>query len=509
MDTGQGAIVTTDAGPVRGTVTEGYRLFQAIPFAAPPVDELRWRPPRPVPPWAEPRDATRPGGICPQTSQAVAGLASENEDCLYLNVTTPDSASPGHPKPVLVWIHGGTGVNGAGSVFDAHRLAVGGDVVVVTINYRMGIFGAFGHPGLEDSGTFGLADQQAALRWVQRNAAAFGGDPDSVTLFGESYGGLATSAQLTSPSAEGLFHRAVLQSGQALQDYPAGTIMPGSPAVPSLWISPAELDGLGSYVAGELGCTDPATTLECLRRLPVRDLLPYTTIFTRYAFGTDVLPEDPAVALRAGRFHRVPVMSGATRDEHRLYTAAFYDLAGQPVTTQGYPQLLRDAFGPAAEQVAARYPLEAYDSPSLAWSAVVTDRAWARATFEQNQVLAAHVPTYAYEFADRDAPPIIPFPPGFPPGAYHSAEVFYQFDYVGTGEFGSTAGEFTPGQRRLAGQLNTYWANFARNGDPNGTGLPPWAGFAPAEHVQSLAPGSIGPVDYATEHQLGFWETLR
>ncbi|MGH4023025.1 MAG: carboxylesterase/lipase family protein [Pseudonocardiaceae bacterium] len=503
-----GAVVSTDAGPVRGVLAEEYRLFQGIPFAAPPVGELRWRPPQPVQRWSQPRDATEPGGVCAQVASPVADIASESEDCLYLNVLAPDSAVP---LPVMVWIHGGGGTNGAGSYFDAHRLALGGDVVVVTINYRLGVFGAFGYPGLPGSGTFGLADQQAALGWVQRNIAAFGGDPGNVTVFGESFGAYAATAQLTSPGARGLFHRVALQSGLALHDYPPGMIVPGSPAVPSLWISSAELAGLGSSVAAELGCADPATALECLRRRPARDLLPVTSIFTRYAYGTDALPDDPVAALRAGRFHRVPVISGATRDEHRLYAAAFYDLAGRPITPQSYAQLLAEAFGPAAGRVAARYPLEAYESPSLAWSAVGTDRLWALATAEQNRLLAAHVPTYAYEFADRAAPPTVRFPPGFPPGAYHSAEVFYQFDESGTGEFGATAGEFTPAQRRLAEQLNSYWANFARTGDPKTPGLPPWPAFGPgAPHVQSLAPAPTGihPVDYSAEHHLPFWRAL-
>lgn len=186
-----GAVVITDTGPVLGAIAEGYRLFQGIPYAAPPVGELRWAPPQPVVPWSAPRDGTKPGNVCAQLPSPAADITSEQEDCLYLNVTAPDAPAP---LPVMVWIHGGTGANGAGSYFDPHRLALGGDVVVVTLNYRLGIFGAFGYPGLDGSGTFGLADQQAALRWVQRNIAAFGGDPGNVTLFGESYGALATTA---------------------------------------------------------------------------------------------------------------------------------------------------------------------------------------------------------------------------------------------------------------------------------------------------------------------------
>jgi para-nitrobenzyl esterase len=505
-DAGSNPVVPTDAGPVRGTTHADHRSFQAIPYAAPPVGDLRWRSPRRPVPWVEPRDATKPGAACPQVAIAVAEVGSREEDCLSLNVFVPRSAVPGSLHPVMVWIHGGGGANGAGSFFDPRRLTVDGDVVVVTVNYRLGIFGAFGLAGLEGSGGFGLEDQQAALRWVQRNIAAFGGDLENVTLFGESYGALATSAQLTSPAA-GLFHRAAIQSGLALIDFPPNTLLPGQPALPSMWLPPPEIEELGAFVATELGCTDGGNALACLRALPVEDLLLHSSLFTRYAFGSDVLPEDPVAALRAGRFHPVPLISGATRDEARLFVATFYDLAGQAVTPEGYPALLAEAFGPAAERVAARYPLAAYESPSLAWAAVITDRVWALRTMEQNRSLADHVPTYAYEFADQSAPPIVPFPPGFPPGAYHSAEVAYQFDLESGGA------PFSPEQRSLAEQMNRYWARFAATGDPNGDDLPRWERFdnaASVPHVQALAPGRDGirPVDYASRHQLDFWAGL-
>jgi para-nitrobenzyl esterase len=193
------AVVLTDAGPVRGTVTDDHHRFQGIPYAASTAGELRWRPPQPVRPWAQVRDATRPGPMCPQQPSSYAEVASLVEDCLCLNVTVPKAAGPQRPRPVLVWIHG-DGAIGAGSFFDARRLATIGDVVAVTINYRLGIFGAFGYPGLDGSGAFGLQDQQAALRWVARNAAAFGGDPGNVTVFGESYGGCPPAPTWSRPS---------------------------------------------------------------------------------------------------------------------------------------------------------------------------------------------------------------------------------------------------------------------------------------------------------------------
>jgi para-nitrobenzyl esterase len=503
-------IVQTDAGPVRGIATEEYRLFQGIPYAAPPVGVLRWQSPQLVLPWTEVLDATQPGSPCPQLPTSYAEVGSVNEECLFLNVTTPPSSSVDQLKPLMVWIHG-DGAVGSGSLFDARRLAVEGDVIVVTINYRLGVFGAFGYPGLEGSGTFGLQDQQAALRWVQRNAVAFGGDPDNVTLFGESYGAQATSAHLLSPASNGLFHRAIIQSGFALMDMPAGSLLPGLPAIEWYgWTSAEEVEAMGLMVEPALGCADPTTALDCLRSLSVEELLAYPqimNIFQSYAFGNSVLPEVPAEALQAGHFHKVPILSGSTRDEHRTFVGLFFDLAGQPVTSEQYPQFLAEAFGDQAAQVEAQYPLSDYGSPSLAWATVLTDRMWARSTFEQHRFFAEEVPTYVYEFADRQAPMYLPFPESFPPGAFHAADVPYIFNDP---EFEKSA---TSEQQHLSWQMIKYWTNFARTGNPNGDGLPLWQPFQQdtiVPHVQYLAPGEGGihSVNYVEEHQLDFWSGL-
>ncbi|MCY1058210.1 carboxylesterase family protein [Nannocystis sp. SCPEA4] len=495
------SIVETDAGRVRGTLTDEVRLFQGIPYGAPPVGELRWHAPRPASAWTELRDATRPGNRCPQVGTAYVDIESDTEDCLYLNVTTP--RGPGSSRPVMVWIHG-DGAIGSGDLFDARRLASEGDVVVVTINYRLGVFGGFVYPGLEGSGTFGLQDQQLALQWVQRNAAAFGGDPDNVTLFGVSYGATATTAHMTSPTADGLFHRAILQSGEALMDIVPGSMGPAVPADPYLmWATSAEQEPLGLYVAEQLGCNEPATALACLRGLSVAQILRVPAImhmFQPYVPGDEVLPENPGEALRAGRFRAMPVLAGHTRDEHRMFVGLFHDLAGAPVSAEQYPDLLTTAFGAQAEAVAAAYPLADYASPGTAWAQLLTHRLWARTTFEQNAAFAERAPVYFYEFAEESVHDL-PFSAELRTGALHADEGEYLF---GDGS------SLTPPRLRLSEAMIRYWTNFARTGDPNGEQLPTWDRFTAATpNVLALAAGEGGirPIDHRTEHKLEFWAT--
>ncbi|GAA1262231.1 carboxylesterase/lipase family protein [Saccharothrix xinjiangensis] len=471
-------VVRVETGEVRGTAHADRVVFQGIPYAAPPAGEHRWRAPRPPLPWSGVRDATRPGSPCPQVGSSYSDTASTDEDCLFLNVTTP--ATEGR-RPVLVWLHG-DGAVGAGHHFDARALATRGDVVVVTLNYRLGVFGGFGLPGLEGSGTFGLQDQRAALEWVRRNAGSFGGDPGNVTLFGVSYGATSIAAHLVSPKSRGLFDKAVTHSGFALADLPAEAWYPELPALPWLgWRDTAEVQAAGQTVAGELGCADIA----CLRGLPAEEVVGHPmvmNIFQPYGYGNPDLPAAPAEALEAGEFARVPVLAGTTRDEHRGIVATFRGEVGP----QDYPRLLALAFGDRAAEVEREYPLDAFDDATRAWAAVMTDRVWARPAFRQHQLLAAHTPTFAFEFADPAASEL---------GASHSTDIEYLFPDR----------ELTGGQRELSEVMIDYWSNFARTGDPNGDGLPKWPGFAQGEHVQSLAPGAITGVDFRATHRLDFW----
>jgi para-nitrobenzyl esterase len=514
-DPGHGAataVVRTDTGAVRGTVSGRHRSFQGIPYAGPPTGEHRWAAPRPVRPWQGVRDATRPGPLCPQVPAQYGGTTSLEEDCLVLNVTAPARSERGRGQlPVFVWIHG-DGTIGGGHLFDARRLADRG-LMVVTVNYRLGVFGGFAHPGLPGSGTFALQDQQAALRWVARNAAAFGGDPGNVTVAGTSFGAAAIVGHLTSPSARGLFHRAVLSSGEGMMDMPAGMMGPQVPAYRwYTWRTLRELRDAGRDVAAGLGCAgpDPGRALRCLRALPVKRILdvPYVmNVFQAFAFGEGVLPELPEKALAEGRFHRVPVLSGATRDEHRLFVGLTWDAVNGKLTERQYEELAVTAFGKErAAAVLAEYPADAFPSPALAWATVVTDRMWARGTYAQHTALGRHVPTYAYEFADRRAPMYLPVPvKDFDFGAYHASDTPYVF------EDEAVRGMFTPAQARLADTITDYWATFAATGRPGRRGLAPWPAFrpgSPVPHTQSLAPGAVTSVDYAATHNLAFWRRL-
>ncbi|MCG8927186.1 carboxylesterase/lipase family protein [Lentzea sp. CC55] len=469
-----GAVVRTDKGTVRGTVTGAVRTFGAIPFAAAPVGDNRWRDPQPVPPWRGVRDATRPAPRCAQNPQ-LGEPGSEAEDCLYLDVTTP-ARHPRTPRPVMVWIHGGGFTSGTASMYDATWLAARTDAVVVTVNYRLGVFGFFGHPGLAGSGAFGLADQQAALRWVQRNARAFGGDARNVTVFGESAGGLSVCAQLASPRAAGLFAKAIIQSGPCALELPSFTT-PGE--FTGVWRSRTATEQAG---AGALGCADIA----CLRAQPVTALLTLHEQFASPSFDTAVLPIDPVVAQRTGRMHRVPTMVGSTHDEMTLFAPLFWP---QPLPETSYGELLTAIFGTHAAPVAARYPVNGNGDARDEIAHVLTDRSWACPSQDTRDQLRRHTRVSGYEFADPDVPMIFPGLPPFPEyGAYHGSELLMLFD------LGQT---LTPAQRRVSDHMIAAWGRFARTGDPG------WR--AP---VQSFAPGATGATDFVRDHRCGFWSSI-
>ncbi|WP_181776173.1 carboxylesterase/lipase family protein [Amycolatopsis pittospori] len=489
-------VARTDAGLVRGKESGPTRTFSGIRFAAPPVGEDRWKPPRPPEPWKGVADATKPGNFCPQST---TGAPLTDEDCLFLNVTVPRDAG-GRRLPVLVWLHGGGYTRDAGSLYGAQRLADQGGVIVVTTNYRLGVFGYFGHPGLAGSGDFGLADQLSALRWTQHNIASFGGNPGDVTVAGQSAGGMSTCALLTSPAATGLFHKAAIMSGSCLLNWPPGGLIPNQDAQTPY--SPlAETEADGKAVATSLGCTGPAA-VECLRRLPAADLLPHTQTFANHlTYDTPLLPSDPAKALRHGAYHRVPVISGGTHDEMRSFVAGVAMV--KPITEERYQEFLRKAFGEYADEVGAKYPSRDYESPAMAWATVTTDRSWACPTAEADRVMSERGPVYAYEFDDKNAPNVNGVEaPGLPHGAAHALDMAYLF------ELGGFDLIERPEQKRLSDQMIAYWTAFVRTGDPNTPGSPRWDPYGGRGPVLSLAPDAIRPTDHDVDHRCGFWASV-
>jgi para-nitrobenzyl esterase len=488
-------VVRTANGLVRGTAGSGFRSFLGIPFAAPPVGRLRFRAPQPPADWSGIRDATHFGSACPQPAGVFApnGQGSTNEDCLFLNVFTPSPARS--LRPVMVWIHGGGFTAGSASQYDASVLAAKGGAVVVTINYRLGPIGFLALPGLSaetrdgSSGNYGIEDQQAALRWVRRNAVRFGGNPFDVTIFGESAGGLSVCDQLISPRVSGLFQRAITESGPC--------------AAPQATLAQAE--AASQAAAARVGCGDPATQVACLRALPVSAVLASGGFSGPNVDGA-VLPEQVPAAIAAGRFNRVPVMEGTNHDEDRLFVALQFDLAGHPVTAAQYPALVQALAGANAPAVLARYPLTAFANPSIAWATVVTDSRFSCGALLADRLLTAHVPTFAYEFNDPNAPEFIVRDPVMPLGAFHASELPFVFQPNAA----AAAALFTPAELALSNQVIRYWTTFAASGSPNAPRSPRWQRFTTrTERFQSLAPAATASIDtFAADHNCAFWASL-
>jgi para-nitrobenzyl esterase len=485
----RGAVVLTDSGPVRGLVTPAMRSFRGIPYAAAPVGPLRWRPPQPAPGWRGVRDATAFGARCAQPASLV-GPASTAEDCLFLNVFTPAVAGSPLPRhvPVMVWIHGGGLVVGESNGYDPSRLVARG-VVVVTLNYRLGALGFLAHPALSAetadgaSGDYGLMDQQAALRWVQRNIARFGGDPDEVTLFGESAGGVSVHAQLASPGAAGLFGRAVVESG----------------SYNLVQASLAAAQAAGAGFATRAGCPDQSAA--CLRSLPVATLLANESSTTTPNVDGRVLPRTVRDAFATGELNRVPVVEGTTHDEWRLFVAVTELTTGTPLTAAGYIPAISATLGvpaPVAAAIAAAYPLSAYPSPSIALATLGTDAIFACNARTAARLLAQWVPTYQYEFNDPDAPQLLLPPVSFPLDAYHAAELPYLFLMPGA--------ELNADQQRLAAAMVGSWTGFARTGDPSLPGAAPWPRYGPDDRFENLRPPEPVPAaGFAADHRCAFW----
>ena len=493
------AIVTT-SGPIKGVFNGTTAVFKGIPYAAPPVGDLRWMPPQPYGPFNGLFDASSFGSTCTQPGRGT-------ENCLFLNIYVPNFKKNGNKHhgamPVMFWIHGGGLTAGAGSDYDPTPLLAPGNVIVVTINYRLGYLGFFAQTALDteghDAGNYGLMDQQFAMQWVQNNIAAFGGDPSNVTIFGESAGGHSVYANLASPTANGLFAHAIAESGsylifdtfiQPIVTLPVGETT-GSGLVPG-----------GDSVATGLGCT----TSTCLRAVFATTLVGIQP-GTLYAFvdGT-LLTQTPGAAFASGEFNRVPVIAGTNHDEWRIFVAEQYDATGNPILTLAEYDaatiaLYGPLLGPIVEVV---YPYVAPGGQVLGTSG--TDGIFACSARNGDKLLASFTNTYAYEFNDQNAPPPQSQFPGltFPLGAYHGAEVEYLFD---VGFFA----ELNPAQLQLSDAMVSYWTNFAATGNPNSPATPTWSLYDPTVDVfQSLIPPTPNTeTTFNTDHLCdGFWNLI-
>lgn len=423
--------IVTESGPLEGIVDGKITEFLGIPYAAPPVGSMRWRPPQSFGRWHGLRDASEFGNICTQNGGG-------SEDCLFLNIYVPNFKKDAHEHhgalPVMFWIHGGGLVVGAGSDYDPTPLVEQG-VVVVTVNYRLGYLGFFAQTAIDgeghENGNYGLMDQQLAMRWVQRNIGQFGGDPGNVTIFGQSAGGFSVYCHLASPTAAGLFAHAISESGSTfLFENFVRAIVPLSEAETTDGPVPS-----GETIANSVGC--PSQTAACLRAVSNTVMTANQAVLSAFVDGT-LLTETPAQAFQSGDFNKVPVISGTNHDESRFQVAIQYDLSGNPILTEReYDTAVVDLWGPVLGPIVQTlYPYAAYPSGGVALGASGTDGIFACGARNADQLLSHFTTTYAYEFNDENAPPAQALVPGltFPLGAYHTGEIQYLFD----------AGSFSP-----------------------------------------------------------------
>ena len=459
--------VKVDGGVLQGTVEDGLTIFRGIPYAAPPVGNLRWRAPQAAAKWDGVRAAKEYGRACMQTNAAIANLPAPSEDCLFVNVWTPATRT-NERLPVMVWIHGGgfTAGTPAEQLYHGEWLAKKG-VVVVSVGYRLGVFGFLAHPELSAesdhrvSGNYGLLDTIAGLRWVQKNIAAFGGDPSKVTVFGESAGAIAVSQLCASPLAKGLFHAAISESGGSFGPVRAG----GGPGENMRPLAVAEKEG--AAFAKSLG----ASTLADLRNVPAERLQTSAQRQRGVSWPiTDgwVIPDDQYRLYEAGRYNDVAVLIGYNSDEGASF--------GAPASQSAYRDSVHQRYGAFADRLLAAYP--GGDSPSAKKTARDLTRdttfGWHTWTWARLQNKTGKSKVFLYYFDEHPTYPSDSPRAGF--GAPHASELPYVFRQLRE----HNRPPATPTDEAMSDMLRSYWTNFAKTGDPNGAGLPQWPAFTNA-----------------------------
>lgn len=482
--------VRIDTGLVAGKRVgddASVRVFKGIPFAAPPVGKLRWQPPQPAAAWQGVRACSEFSPICPQASYPAGSVYSQapqpqNEDCLYLNVWTA-AEKPDEKRPVMVWIHGGALTRGSASIpaYDGEALARK-SVVLVTINYRLGPFGYFAHPALSresehgSSGNYGVLDQIAALRWVRRNIAAFGGDPTRVTIFGESAGSWSVCSLVAAPMAKGLFQRAIGQSGGCFT--PMQYLKEARGGLPA-----AEKAGEG--LAAILGCDKAADPLAALREKTAEEILAGAAkdpaqARTRAIVDGWVFPEEILKIYAEGRQSNVPVMVGSNADEGTSLVGAMV-----PTSMDGYLASTKKKYADLTDRFLKVYPVTSESDVRNAFLHSFRDerftwemRTWARMMQKANSKV------YLYYFSH-----VPPRPDAEKYGAYHAAEIVYAFNNLRKIPWASS-----PVEQALADAMSSCWVRFAATGDPGGGNLPSWPAYdqekeAYLEFGDSIRPG--------------------
>jgi para-nitrobenzyl esterase len=478
-----GQAVATDAGKLRGLVIGAAKdvvAYKGIPYAKPPVGELRWREPQPADKWDGVRDCFQFGNACPQridpfmtSIPQMRLMAPMNEDCLYLNVWAPAKASA-EKHPVLVWIHGGGYTTGAASqpLYDGEQLARRG-AILVSMNYRLGSLGFLAHPALTKesehhaSGNYGLLDQIAALRWVKQNVAAFGGDPERVTIFGESAGGGSVLCLMVTPLARGLFHTAIVESGVAK----LAKLHQGNDNQPSAEQKGVELmEKCGVAAGADTAALRKVSADALIKGFPSMEVGANKEVSFKPLGGGPVAPivdgyailDEPNAVFASGKESPVPMIIGNTRDEMSLFLSS----TPLPKTAADFQRRVGEVFGPAGADIAALFPGEDAKDIKTACIGLSTDVAWGLPTRLLARLHAHNgYPTYRYVFSRGTKQ----FPLTLL-GAHHGCELAYVFGF-------SPDAKPDDAEKKTVDVVQHYWLNFATNGDPNGNGLPKWPKF--------------------------------